>query len=679
MKTIINILVFTFLFSQVSTSQVRNFFGTTASENYGTSATGIGDFNADGFDDFIVGSPNGNGSGIGNAKIYFGRTSFPVGQPLPDVTINGSIAGENFGGFIAGNFDINDDGFKDVMISAKLNNSNKGRVYLFFGRCNSAPYTLNAVTNADIIFEGEATGNYFGWSVSKAGDYNGDCIDDIVLGAPYASSGLGRIYIIPGIKDYPSSNTAKLISTIPGVRTITGLFPSALLGFSVSYLGDMNNDNLGDLIIGAPGQGGTIRGHAYIFYGKCQSAPFGLPPVDFWGQSSSDDFGISVAGLGDINGNGTNDYVIGDWIFPDPSRGAAYVYDGSQSPASGVFTTPNLYSITGDPSANNAGRFGNSTAGIGDYTGDGLNDFLIGAYGYAASGTNGGREYRFNGFIGPLRTINPPAAANILMTGVPNNAFVGYSSSWAGDVNCDGRNDALWGGYGVINPNTSVNTGAAFLDLSTSPITPTRLYLRAFIQGAYNASSNLQRPTEVKVCLYNQSCELVDEKNVLLKDNGDAWDADGTIGIKFNNLPPNTSSYNTDNYYIVIKGICNSIIDTWSKIPINMRRGFTYGTAASPIDFTTSSTFAYGIGSQAFIDNSPLRYGIYSGDVNGDCVIDISDLSAVENDLDNFDGGCCFKTDISCDGWVDAMDLSILDYNAMNFIICQSPCQCPCP
>lgn len=665
MKTIIIITVFTFLTFHKADAQNRNFYGTLPGAQYGASATGIGDFNADGFDDFIVTSPNGNGGSKGKAEIFFGRNNFPTLQPSPDVTINGSIAGEQFGGFSAGNFDINDDGFKDVIISAELNNGIQGRVYVFFGRCDAAPYTLSAVNNADIILNGESAGNYFGHSVSKAGDFNGDCIDDIVIGAPYAAGQLGKIYIISGIKDYPGSNTPKLVSSVSGVKIFSGQFANALLGFSVSYLGDMNNDNMGDLIIGAPGQGGSVTGRAYIFYGFCSSSPIMLTPSEFFGQSTSDDFGISVAGTGDLNGNGSKDFVVGDWIFPGPSTGSAYVYDGNQTPLPAVFT-PALYSYTGPVSANSTGRFGNSTAGIGDFDGDSYNDFLIGGYYYAPTAllNYAGQEYRFSGQSG---------SGFIVWNGVTANSYVGYSSSWAGDVNCDGRNDALWGGYGVINPS-AVNSGAAYLDLSQSTATSyAKLYLKAFIQGRYDASSNIQTETEVKVCLYDEQCHLVDEKIVTLDATGNAYDATGP-GIKFNNLPPNTAAYTNAKYYIVIKGVCNGIITTWSATPVHMIPGGIYS-----YDFTTPANMAYGTNAQVLVDTSPIRYGIFNGDVNGDCTVDASDISAVENDAAiGASGGCCLKTDVSGDDYVDALDMSIVENNASYGPICQSPCICPC-
>lgn len=666
MKTIINIIIITLLMCQTAASQNRNFYGTASGAQYGASATGIGDFNADGFDDFIVTSPNGNGAGNGKAEIFFGRSIFPALQPLPDITINGSIPGEQFGGFSAGNFDINDDGFKDVMISAELNNGIRGRVYVFFGRCDPAPYTISAVNNADLIFIGESAGNYFGHSVSRAGDFNGDCIDDIVIGAPYAASQAGKIYIISGIKDYPRSNTPKLISTVSGVKIFTGQFANALLGFSVSYMGDTDNDNMGDLIVGAPGQGGTVTGRAYIYFGFCASSPLMLTPLEFFGQSTSDDFGISVAGLGDINGNGSKDFVVGDWIFPGPSTGSAYVYDGNQIPLPSVFTPPALYSYTGPVSANSTGRFGNSTAGIGDFDGDSYNDFLIGGYYYAPTIPldKAGQEYRFSGLSG---------AGFIIWNGVTASSYVGCSSSWAGDVNCDGRNDALWGGYGVINPS-SVTSGAAYLDLSQSTTTSfATLNLTALIQGRYDASSNTQQQTEVKVCLYDELCHLVDEKIVTLDANGVAYDATG-YGIKFNNLPPNTAAYINTKYYIVIEGVCNGIITTWSAIPIHMVPGGIYS-----YDFSTPANMAYGTDAQSIVDNSPLRYGIFIGDVNGDCTVDASDISAVENDaVIGASGGCCLKTDVSGDDYVDALDLSIIENNANYGPICQSPCTCPC-
>lgn len=638
------------------------FPGTASGDKFGFAESGIGDFNGDGFDDFIVGAPgvNAGAANAGAAYVYFGENVFIT----RNITILGVNVNEGFGSSVGGNFDINGDGFKDIIVGAPGWNDNTGRVYVFFGKCDF-PAIGRTSNNADIIINGENAAPTFGlgFKVSSAGDVNGDCIDDIIMSNPYWNNKLGRVYTFYGIKNWnlPNPRLAASANVI-----MSGIIPNGLFGYSIAALGDIKNfdngDKIDDIIIGAPVEFAPA-GHAYIFYGGCPVMN-NIPDREYCGDANGD-FGISVAGLGDINGNGYKDFIVGDWIFPTVATGSAIVYDGNTPSACPNYAANTLYNITGQVSANNEGRFGTSVAGIGDYDGLKFNDFLVGARGmndYA------GRVYRFEPdqshvpLMQPYvnNNSNPPNSDYFIMAGVPNDNM-GYSTSWAGDINGDGRNDALWGAYGLVN-----NTGGVILDKSTSdPTSYTKLNLKAFVEGYYGTL------TSVKVCLYNQLCELVDEKNVLLAPNGVAHDADQSEGIKFNNLPPNTPFYSNYEYYIVIKGMCNSIITTWSSTRIRMTKGEEYS-----YDFTTPVGKAYN-NNQRHMGNN--IYAIYSGDVNGDCVIDLADMLQIDNDAINFvSGGCCLKTDLNGDGIVDLSDVAIGDNNAYQFIICESPCQCPC-
>lgn len=666
----------------MSFPQPTQFTGVAAGDTYGASESGIGDFNGDGIDDFVVGAPlaPAGASNVGAAYVYFGRSPFPGSPTSPDITIKGLYTNENFGSAVGGNFDFNGDGFKDIIVGAPGWNSNRGRVYVFFGDCDFNLTNPNAtVDDADLTFCGENTASIgLGFKVSRAGDVNGDCLDDIMMSHPHLNSNLGRVYIFYGNKNAPP---AGCVSAAAANVILSGTIAAGLFGYSIADLGYINNDRFDDIIIGQPVNLGPT-GHAYIYHGGC---PFDVTPDQILDGSGVDDFGISVAGLGDINGNGYRDFLIADWRYPALDVGTVYVYDGSQT-TNGVIT-PDLYQgINGNSFAGINGRFGSSVAGIGDFDGNGFNDFLVGDRGYApASGQNNrGREYRFGGgqssggYIfprAPFSTALSPYGGDI-MTGGTNNTFVGNSSAWAGDINCDGWNDALWGAFGF-----NASAGAVYLELapSNNPLTYTKLFLRAFVQGYYTGPGT-QTQTEVKVCLYDTACRLIDEKNVFLHANGDAYDATG-LGIKFNNLPPNTAVYSSRKYYIAIKGMCNSIITTWSKLPMNMVRGGTYGSAGSPIDFTPGTTLS----NQAYNNNqisvSPGVVAIYSGDVNGDEFVDLTDLFSIDNDAANYvSDGCCLRTDLTGDGFVDLSDLIIADNNSINFVTSESPCLCQsCP
>lgn len=673
MKTIIKILVFTFLISTLVSGNTIPFYSYSADERLGSSGTGIGDFNGDGYDDFISGSIQYRGSFDGVAYIYFGSSTVSSAT-IPSIKIEGS--GErSFGSSVSGNFDFNGDGFKDVIVGASgYHDGKKGKAYIFFGRCDYPP-VLDA-NDADVIIKSEDRVECFGWDVSRGGDVNGDCIDDVIISAPFADGGKGNVYIFHGQKNHPSSSIN--IPSTDADLIIQGTINDGLLGYSISDLGDISGDNISDIIVGVPVYF-EPTGFVNIYYGgqsmdNIADKVFTGPGTGTLGNGS--DFGIDVAGLGDVNGNGSRDFIITDWRYPDLANGSAYVYDGLTVPAVNAFTTDLLFDITGELTSNLDGRFGNSCAGIGDNNGDGLNDFIIGNLNFDDVSTPyfGGRVYRFFGSATP-QVINPPSGSQILFSGASEYDRVGSNVAEAGDVNGDGRNDLLFGAFG-FHSGASI-TGASFIELSTSPNTSfTTLYLKAFVQGYYSIPNHSQIPTMVKVCLYDNSCKLIDEKNVLLASNGDAIDANNiptlTPGIKFNNLPPII----TKEYYVVIKGLCNNIITTWSSFKINMTRGGTYGSAATPYNFTDASSKAYGDNQ---IEVEPGVFAIYNGDVDGDCTVSGTDLLQVDNDAFNYvTGGCCLKTDLDGDGTVSANDLCIIENNANNYVSSMSPCDCPC-
>jgi hypothetical protein len=193
------------------------------------------------------------------------------------------------------------------------------------------------------------------------------------------------------------------------------------------------------------------------------------------------------------------------------------------------------------------------------------------------------------------------------------------------------------------------------------------LELKAFIDGRYDPNTNKQVPTQVKVSIYTQTGGFVDEKNVILDEDGNAMDADGTLGIKFNDFQPDPGS---QTYYIVIESMCNAVLKTWSKIQMAMQRGGTY-----QYDFTTAKNKAYGDNQK---EVSPGVWALYNGEVTEDYKVGLDDVLKVYNDAIQFaGGGCCLRTDINGDGGVDLTDLVyVFSYQFVSSIV---PFSCPCP
>ena len=378
--------------------------------------------NGDGFDDLIVGADrdDDNGSNSGSARVFSGLD----GSVLH--TFLGDAAGDYFGRSVSGAGDVNGDGFADLIVGAPDdddNGSNSGSARVFSGVDGSVLHT----------FLGDAAGDYFGRSVSGAGDVNGDGFADLIVGADDddngADSGSARVF---------SGADGSVLHTFLGDATLD------LFGRSVSGAGDVNGDGFADLIVGASGDddNGSESGSARVFSGVDGSVLH-----TFLGDAAGDSFGSSVSGAGDVNGDGFDDLIVG--AFGDDDNGSN---SGSARVFSGVDGSV-LHTFLGD-AAND--RFGRSVSGAGDVNGDGFDDLIVGADRDDDNGSNSGSARVFSGVDGRvLHTFLGDAA---------NDRF-GFSVSGAGDVNGDGFADLIVGAF--LDDNNGSDSGSARVFLST--------------------------------------------------------------------------------------------------------------------------------------------------------------------------------------------------------------------
>ncbi len=282
---------------------------------------------------------------------------------------------------------------------------------------------LGAVLSADellpwgVIVEPDTSGN-FGWSIA-AGDFDGSGAVDIAVGAPMANLSSGAVYI------YFDGEI-----TSPGL-VIYGLSPGDQLGIALDCAGDVNGDGYDDLLAGANVVDDI--GAAYVFFGGPSLDE--IPDVALGGENPFDNFGYSVAGIGDLNGDGYDDLAVGA-LYNDClgwRTGKVYIYFGGDD------TLPDV-TVCGLDSLDD---FGTDIDGGFDFDGDGVPDLLVGAVQAGAYWLKPGAAYVLTG----ERTLLGITVPEFSFTGEFPMDFFGGSVAATGDVNGDGYDDALCGAY----------------------------------------------------------------------------------------------------------------------------------------------------------------------------------------------------------------------------------------
>ncbi len=281
------------------------FLGEAAADYAGSSVAGVGDINADGYDDAVIGA-YWNDSKKGAAYIVYGSSTRYTNRNLATLPkFTGAAINQYAGGTVSAAQDVNNDGYDDFLVAAQGYDSYTGTVYLVYGR--SAAYSGTTALSGLPQFSGSEVGDGVGASLAALGDLNGDGYDDVAIGTNQQIAGVNAIgaYLIYGqAASYSGSQTTSTLPsfTVEGSETVV----------NVGAAGDQNNDGYQDLLIGVPETSSAGAGYLILGQATSYSGATGLASAEarIVGLHTNDQIG-SVVGSTHLFDNTFPQVIIG--------------------------------------------------------------------------------------------------------------------------------------------------------------------------------------------------------------------------------------------------------------------------------------------------------------------------------------------------------------------------------
>jgi methionine-rich copper-binding protein CopC len=416
----------------------------------GEEMAALGDFNGDGYGDFIVGADVSGSSVVDSAYVIYGNAN----GTIPNLSGNSIAASAGFkivtgasndyaGASVASAGDINGDGLADAVMTVPFDNVNAtgNSSYVIYGKSNASTVygsslNVNGIASSlGFQIKGNAYG--FGRAASNAGDMNGDGLNDLLV------TGDNNAFVIYG---NASGGTIDLVSNNIASSQGYKITPNTAidLGGSASGAGDFNGDGLADVIVSA-----TDR--AYVIYGKSNAAAVAISsgnidPGNGFKISGVASFGRAVSSAGDVNGDGLADVMISS--RSEGAGGTVYVLYGNTSAtgldldvSGGTIAAGRGFKITSAFTTDNLGSNYTSISSAGDVNGDGLADMIISGED-STTASNRSTYIVYGNASGANIAIdsNGNIAASL---GFKIKGAVGYSVANGGDINGDGLTDLL--------------------------------------------------------------------------------------------------------------------------------------------------------------------------------------------------------------------------------------------
>ncbi|HEY77306.1 MAG TPA: hypothetical protein G4O00_14210, partial [Thermoflexia bacterium] len=422
------------------------------------------------------------------AVAQAGGPVIDLGSSEEDLRVVGINALDYLGEVASG--DINGDGLDDLIIGASgfdamtPTRTNAGAAYVFWGTSGRLTGTVDLdSTSADLTVYGPGVTYALGRFVA-AGDINGDGVDDLLMGADYASvdgyTRNGAVYVLFGSSSL--SGTVDLYTDTADV-TVYGAASYDHLGRSLASC-DVSGDGIPDLIMGAyqydQSAGVDGSGAVYVIFGgtslsKTIQLDSGGADFTILGDDPGDRLGRSVA-CGDVDGDGTADIIAGayraDQTWGSDAGEVYVIYGGSTlSGTLDLSTTAPDVLLRGVGAGDEAGFY----VASGDLNGDGTDDLLIGAYRADVDWPNSETGTAYVIYGGSLSaTMNLSETADVTIYGAAQDDRLSRSLT-SGDFNGDGYDDLLMGAP-LADVTTRTNAGTSYVIYGAPDLTST-IYL----------------------------------------------------------------------------------------------------------------------------------------------------------------------------------------------------------